>query len=167
LSEEFEEKNPTDGKTYIVQYFERNRFEYHPENKGTPYEVLLGLLGTQLGGFPIPTLPQANVPTTLQVPEKFKRDEKWAERTLMGPPGMKAGLFGTGAGLRMMAVAPNGDLFVSSTRSGQVFVMPDRDGDGVADETKLFAEGLSKPHGLAFHKGYLYVACEAAVFRVP
>jgi hypothetical protein len=31
---------------YIVQYFERNRFELHPENAGTPYEVLLGLLGT-------------------------------------------------------------------------------------------------------------------------
>ena len=36
-----------DGKTYLVQYFERNRLEYHPENKGTPYEVLLGLLGVQ------------------------------------------------------------------------------------------------------------------------
>jgi hypothetical protein len=47
-SEEFEEVNPDDGKTYIVQYFERNRFEYHPENKGTRYEVLLGLLGNSL-----------------------------------------------------------------------------------------------------------------------
>jgi hypothetical protein len=28
-----------------VQYFERRRMEYHPENAGTPYEVLLGLLG--------------------------------------------------------------------------------------------------------------------------
>ena len=32
---------------YTVQYFERNRFEYHPENAGTPYEVLLGLLGRE------------------------------------------------------------------------------------------------------------------------
>lgn len=130
--------------------------------------MLLGLLGAHLGGFPIPAMAQAIVPTTLQVAVKFKRIERWAtERTLVGPPGMKASLFGTGAGLRMMAVAPNGDLFVSSTRSGQVFVMPDRDGDGVADETKVFAEGLSKPHGLAFHKGYLYVACEAEVLRFP
>jgi len=29
-----------------VQYFERAVFEYHPENKGTPYEVLLSQLGT-------------------------------------------------------------------------------------------------------------------------
>jgi hypothetical protein len=47
-SEEYEEVNPDDGKTYVVQYFERARFEYHPENKGTKYEVLLGLLGNAL-----------------------------------------------------------------------------------------------------------------------
>lgn len=47
LSEAFQEKSATDGKTYLVQYFERNRLEYHPENKGTPNEVLLGLLGMQ------------------------------------------------------------------------------------------------------------------------
>jgi hypothetical protein len=29
-----------------IQYFERARFEYHPENTGTPYDVLLGLLGS-------------------------------------------------------------------------------------------------------------------------
>lgn len=45
LSEEFNEKNPDTGQTYIVQYFERARFEYHPENVGTIYEVLLGRLG--------------------------------------------------------------------------------------------------------------------------
>lgn len=33
------------GREYTVQYFERRRMELHPENAGTPYEVLLGLLG--------------------------------------------------------------------------------------------------------------------------
>lgn len=51
ISEEFDEKNPPppagDGAVYTVQYFERARFEYHPENRGTPYEVLLGLLGSE------------------------------------------------------------------------------------------------------------------------
>ncbi len=47
-SEEFQEKNPDNGKTYTVQYFERARFEYHPEYAGTKYEVLLGLLGNAL-----------------------------------------------------------------------------------------------------------------------
>lgn len=47
LSEEFDEQNSTDGKTYRVQYFERARFEYHPEFAGTASEVLLGQLGVQ------------------------------------------------------------------------------------------------------------------------
>jgi len=45
LTEEFSEENADTGKTYTVQYFERQRFEYHPEYQGTPYEVLLGRLG--------------------------------------------------------------------------------------------------------------------------
>ncbi len=45
LSEEIREVNLSDGKEYTVQYFERARFEYHPEYKGTRSEVLLGLLG--------------------------------------------------------------------------------------------------------------------------
>ncbi len=33
---------------YLVQWTERQRLEYHPENAGTPFEVLLGLLGREL-----------------------------------------------------------------------------------------------------------------------
>jgi hypothetical protein len=43
ISEQFVEDLPTYSGT--VQYFERRRLEIHPENAGTPYEVLLGLLG--------------------------------------------------------------------------------------------------------------------------
>ena len=39
ISEEFQEGG------YTVQYFERARFEYHPENQGTQFEVLLGRIG--------------------------------------------------------------------------------------------------------------------------
>jgi hypothetical protein len=46
-SEAFEEVNQADGKTYRVQYFERNRIEHHPEHAGTKYEFLLGLLGVE------------------------------------------------------------------------------------------------------------------------
>ncbi len=45
LTEEFTETSESDGKDYTVQYFERARFELHPEHAGTDYEVLLGLLG--------------------------------------------------------------------------------------------------------------------------
>lgn len=46
ISDEFKEKSVLDGKVYTVQYFERAVFEWHPENKGTAYEVLLSQLGT-------------------------------------------------------------------------------------------------------------------------
>ena len=66
LSDEFNEINPTDGKLYRTQYFERARFEYHPENRGTPFEVLLGQVGreqflakypSEQGGPPVPADP--------------------------------------------------------------------------------------------------------------
>ncbi len=44
ISDEFQEKSSTDGKTYTVQYFERAVFESHPENSA-PNDVLLSLLG--------------------------------------------------------------------------------------------------------------------------
>ncbi|HEY8598044.1 MAG TPA: cellulase family glycosylhydrolase [Thermomicrobiales bacterium] len=36
-----------DGRAYTVQYFERARFEYHPENVGTPDTVQLGAVGRE------------------------------------------------------------------------------------------------------------------------
>jgi hypothetical protein len=47
LTEEFTQRAPESAYGYTVQYFERQRFEYHPENAGTPYEVLLGRLGAE------------------------------------------------------------------------------------------------------------------------
>ena len=48
ISEPFMESSKSDGKTYLVQYFERNRFELHPELAGTPHEIELGLLGSEM-----------------------------------------------------------------------------------------------------------------------
>ncbi len=48
ISDEMEEVSDTDGKTYMVQYFERALFELHSEFAGTPNEVLLSLLGVFL-----------------------------------------------------------------------------------------------------------------------
>jgi hypothetical protein len=47
ISEEFYEVNAIDGQAYLVQYFERARFEYHPEHAGTSYQVQLGQLGNE------------------------------------------------------------------------------------------------------------------------
>ncbi len=48
ITEPFQATRQDTGQTYTVQYFERARFEFHPENAGTPYEVELGLLGREL-----------------------------------------------------------------------------------------------------------------------
>jgi hypothetical protein len=73
LTEEFQEQSPTDGKTYTVQYFERARFEWHPENRA-PYDVLLGLLGhTVTSGrqieAPFQRTPQRAAPNIVYFPE--------------------------------------------------------------------------------------------------
>lgn len=47
ISEPFMQTSKTDGKLYLVQYFERNRFEYHPELP-EKYRVSLGLLGVDI-----------------------------------------------------------------------------------------------------------------------
>jgi len=46
ISEEFWEISSQDCEKYLVQYFERAVFEYHPNNVGTPFVVLLSQLGT-------------------------------------------------------------------------------------------------------------------------
>jgi hypothetical protein len=43
---ELQTETLSDGKEYQVQWFERARFELHPEN-AAPYNVLLGLLGNE------------------------------------------------------------------------------------------------------------------------
>ena len=48
-----------DGKPYIVQYFERVRLEYHPENQ-VPYDVLLGQFGRRIHPDDPPVMQKAN-----------------------------------------------------------------------------------------------------------
>jgi spore germination protein len=75
LTEEFKETNPNDGKVYTVQYFERNRFEYHPELTNTAYVIQLGLLGAQFTTGRTFTLgePFRQTPTARYFPETGHR----------------------------------------------------------------------------------------------
>lgn len=51
LTEATMEVSPTDGKTYLTQWFERARMEWHP-NEPDQYKVLLGLLGNEVQNHP-------------------------------------------------------------------------------------------------------------------
>jgi polysaccharide biosynthesis protein PslG len=46
-SEQFQERNQATGETYWVQYFERQRMEWHPNEPDPQYRILLGLLGNE------------------------------------------------------------------------------------------------------------------------
>ena len=82
------------------------------------------------------------------------------------PPGFRIDVFATGLdGPRFMAVDPAGILLVSIPGQGRVVALPDRDGDGKADAIITVADGLDRPHGLAFHDRQLYVAETGRVRR--
>jgi len=59
-------------------------------------------------------------------------------------------------GARFMAVAPDGDLLVSETGSGQVVAIAA--GSAYNAQPKVVASNVNRPHGLAFHNSDLYVA---------
>jgi glucose/arabinose dehydrogenase len=69
-------------------------------------------------------------------------------------------------GVRFMAVAPDGALYATQPSRGRVVRLPDANRDGVADSVVVVVTGLNQPHGLAFHKGVLYVAATDGVARV-
>lgn len=80
-------------------------------------------------------------------------------RSLMAPPGFEISVFAAGLGRpRIMAVGPDGVIYVSISREDRILALPDRDGDGVADDKIVFAEDLQKPHGITFRNGEMVVA---------
>lgn len=75
ISDEFTEVSAQDGKHYTVQYFQRAVFELHPENAGTPNEVLL----SQLGTFKAKQLTQQEPPSQNPAPSPSISAEKRAD----------------------------------------------------------------------------------------
>jgi glucose/arabinose dehydrogenase len=75
------------------------------------------------------------------------------------PPGFSIGVYATGVrNARQMAIGDKGTLFVGSMNAGQIYALPDKDGDHKADQVLTIAKGLTRPSGIAFREGALYVA---------
>jgi glucose/arabinose dehydrogenase len=73
------------------------------------------------------------------------------------PTGFHIAIFSENVpGARSLAVSPNGTVFVS-THENEVFALPDKDHNGVADTVIRLLSGLHAPNGIAFHNGSLYV----------
>lgn len=88
------------------------------------------------------------------------------------PPGYRISLYADGLGeARSVVFGPDGTPYVSvmnrEVRSGgTILALPDDDGDGAADRTVSVAEGLDRPHGLAWHDGVLYASDASTVLRL-
>jgi glucose/arabinose dehydrogenase len=86
------------------------------------------------------------------------------------PDGFSIELYALVPDARDMAMAPQGTVLFVGTRKDKVWVVSDRDRDGVADEVKDFAPSLDfdVPNGVQFSKdGFLYVAERNQVRMFP
>jgi glucose/arabinose dehydrogenase len=126
-----------------------------------------GAAASSAAAAPQPRSFGALVPTPLEVPAGPQAAPFDQPRTLNLPAGFRAQLFASGlSNPRMLAFDERGVLHVTQTRAGSVVALPDRDGDSVADEVVVVHAGLNRPHGLAFHDGWLYVANTDGVVRL-
>ena len=83
------------------------------------------------------------------------------------PEGFTASVFATGlVQPRLIAFSPDGVLYAARQSKGDVVALPDADKDGKADKMEIVASNLVRPHGLAFHKGWLYIATNPTVVKM-
>ena len=105
----------------------------------------------------------------VQETQKIETEEKVSENadSLKIPSSFKIGIFAKslGGGARDLEFSPEGILLVSIPSKGEVMALPDKEGDGLADEKKVILANLEHPHGLAFFEGKLYVAEKTRVAR--
>lgn len=67
---------------------------------------------------------------------------------------------------RTMLYGPTGEILLAdSTTNGAVYVLLDKNKDSKPDEKKQLIGGLDRPYGLAWWKGWLYVAETTSVKR--
>ena len=80
--------------------------------------------------------------------------------------GLHINYFAKVPGARVMVIGPDGAVYVSETGANKVVRVWDTNGDNLADSLRTVVDGLNGPSGLAFHKGYLYIANTNGVVRV-
>jgi glucose/arabinose dehydrogenase len=113
---------------------------------------------------PYATRSSSNGPSLAQVPEGAQPQV---------PPGFAVDRFVMGlAGPRMLRRAPNGDIFVVESLTGNIRAIRTADGAGKPDKVEIFARGLDEPFGIAFYPPgpdpkWIYVAETGAIRRFP
>ncbi len=83
------------------------------------------------------------------------------------PTGFTATRFATGlANPRRLLVLPNGDVLVAEQSAGYLTLLRATSGSGRADFIERL-EDLNRPYGLAWRDGYVLVADQDGIWRVP
>ena len=89
------------------------------------------------------------------------------------PAGFKVQLYANGfTNARLLATAPNGDIFVADSGGNAIRVLHGLNADGLAQTVTTYASGLDYPFGVAFYPAganpqYVYVANTNSVVRFP
>ena len=68
---------------------------------------------------------------------------------------------------RRLLVLPNNDVIVAEQKTGYLTLLRDQDGDGKADFIERFADDFKAPYGLAYKDGFVLVADQDGIWRVP
>ena len=86
-------------------------------------------------------------------------------RSLKVPKGFTIAPFATGLkNVRILAVAPNGDVYASRRDQGDVVLLRDANGDGRADGAPRIVASRAGLHGLAINDNRLYLTTVKEVF---
>lgn len=84
---------------------------------------------------------------------------------LKAPEGFSVGVFAEGLkNARILAVAPDGTVYVSCRDQGDVVMLQDVNGDGRADDRPVTVAHRAGAHGLAIRDGKLYLATVKELF---
>ena len=106
-------------------------------------------------------------PAVGQAPAGGRVEVQVAGHVLQVPQGFAVELYAEGLdNARFFALGPDGVPYLSQPRVGRVVKLPDANRDGRADSVVVVAQGLNRPHGLAFRGDTLYVAETNRVGRV-
>jgi glucose/arabinose dehydrogenase len=82
------------------------------------------------------------------------------------PAGFHVNIFASGFKRpRLLAIAPNGDIFLAETGADQVVVLRDPQHSGSSPQAEVFAANLVRPFGIAFHDDYVYIGNMTSVVR--
>ena len=68
---------------------------------------------------------------------------------------------------RRLLVLPNNDVIVAEQRTGYLTLLRDENGDGKADFIQRYADDFKAPYGLAYRDGFVLVADQEGIWRVP